>query len=242
MEKRIIFFSDVHLAQDESHKRERFCHFLNAQKGKAEEIYILGDLFDFWVGPKQALLQDFACLLRTLGELAESGIRITFLAGNRDFYLGRFLRREYGIRTFEEAQELLIAGKRTFLTHGDLLCTRDKNYRRLRRVVRNKVVESLFTSFPLDISFSLAEGLRRHSQRVVRMKPEKERTLVEEAVKKIFRTGVQILISGHTHKARKVIYMLDREEKFLYTLGDWERDGSYLEVQGERFILRFIRG
>jgi len=242
MEKRIIFFSDVHLAKDESHKWQRLRHFLNAQKGKAEEIYILGDLFDFWVGSKQALLQDYACVLRTLGELAESGIRITFLAGNRDFYLGKLFRREYGIRVFEEAQELLIAGKRTFLTHGDLLCTRDKNYRRLRRVVRNKVVEGLFTSFPLNISFTLASGLRRHSQRVVKMKPEKERTLVEEAVKKIFQTGVQILISGHTHKARKVVYILDKEEKFLYTLGDWERGGSYLELQGERFILRFIRG
>lgn len=242
MGKRIIFFSDVHLAPGESHKRERFCRFLNGEKGRAGEIYILGDLFDFWVSPKQALLPDFACVLRTLREVAESGIRITFLAGNRDFYLGKFLQKEYNIHTFAEAQEVVIAGKRTFLTHGDLLCTRDKNYQRLRRVVRNKAVERLLTSFPLNISFTLAEGLRRHSQRVVRMKPEKERTLVEEAVKKIFLSGAQILISGHTHKARKIIYVLDREEKFLYTLGDWERGGSYLEVQGERFKLRFIRG
>ncbi|KPJ62543.1 MAG: hypothetical protein AMS15_03500 [Planctomycetes bacterium DG_23] len=242
MSKGIIFFSDVHLAEGESRKKERFSRFLSAQKGRAEEIHILGDLFDFWVGPQQALVGEFASVFGILKELAESGIRITFLAGNRDYYLGKFLERIYGIRFFEEAREVMVAGKRTFLTHGDLLCTRDRNYRRLRRVVRNRAVASLFTSLPLNISFPLARGLRRHSKRVVEMKPEKERALVEEEVQKIFKNGAQIIISGHTHKPAKITYMLDKEEKFLYTLGDWERGGSYLEVAGERFDLRSVEG
>jgi UDP-2,3-diacylglucosamine hydrolase len=242
MDKRIIFFSDVHLAQGESQKVKKFSRFLSVQKGRAEEIYILGDLFDFWVGPRQALLSDFAPVLGILKELAESGIEITFLAGNRDFYLGKFLKRKYGIRFLEEAQEFQVAGKRIFLTHGDLLCTGDKNYRRLRRVVRNRAIERLFTSLPLQISFALAQGLRRHSRRVVRMKPEKERALVKEEVRKIFQGGVQIIISGHTHRPAKTTYMLDKKEKFLYTLGDWEKGGSYLEVERGRFKLRSLKG
>ena len=124
MQPESYFVADIHLARDESAKRHLFLSFVKMVKDKRGDLYILGDLFDFWANNRR-VMNDNSNVLEALADLAHNGSRVAFLIGNRDLLLGKKMLSRYGIDYMDEQTVMTIYGKRVLLTHGHLFCTND---------------------------------------------------------------------------------------------------------------------
>jgi len=248
---RQLFIADVHLRHGEHGRTRRLLDWMDAQAGRCASLTILGDLFDFWIGPKHLDLPDHHDALAALGRWAAAGVRVELFAGNRDFYLGDVLHRRFGIHVFHDFDIRRIGGRRVYLAHGDLLCGADTKYRRARLIIRSRLVETIFTALPTRLSYFLADGYRNHSRRVVAAKSDRELALCRETIERVFRghgdlkygrghvhTGeADAIVCGHTHRCATHQYQLDGRRCVVYSLGSWIEGGSYLEVVGEEFTL-----
>jgi UDP-2,3-diacylglucosamine hydrolase len=248
---RHLLIADCHLRAGEHARTRRLLDWLDAQAGRCASLTILGDLFDFWIGPKHLLLPDYHDALDVLGRWAASGVTVELFAGNRDFYLGDVLTERFGIRVFHDFAVRPLGARRAYLAHGDLLCGADRKYRRARHVVRSRLVERLFTALPANLACFLADGYRNHSRRVVAAKSDRELALCPQTLERVFRghgdlnlgrsaisTGeVDVIICGHTHHCGRLELELDGRRCVVYALGSWIEGGSFLEVAGDRFTL-----
>ena len=234
---RRLFLSDVHLSPCEPRRSERFVRFLRRHMGRTDELYILGDLFDYWIGPKHLRLPDYRHVLDALREVAQSGVRVVFLHGNRDFYIGPRFREALGLETAESHVDIADRGHRILLCHGDHLCIRDRSTRRAQAIIRSRWVEAIFTRLPVSLATFLAEGYRRHSTRVTARKARRRIALAEEAVRAAFQSGVDIIVCGHVHQAAKHTWRLRGREKILFSLGEWSKGASYLLEEDGRWRL-----
>ena len=248
---RQLFIADVHLRGGGCERSRRLLDWMATQAGRCESLIILGDLFDFWIGPKHVALPDHREVLDELGRWSRAGVRVELFAGNRDFYLGSVLTDRYGIRVHSDFDVRVIGGRRTYLSHGDLFCGADKKYRRTRLVIRSRLAETILTSLPTGLACAMAGGFRNHSRRVVAGKSDRELALCEQTIRRVFNgkgdlnygrqnvsTGeVDVIICGHTHHCARYEYQLDDREGLVYSLGSWIEGGSFLEVIGEQFVL-----
>lgn len=240
---RIVFLADVHLSGSKPDKERRFLDFLGGLEGRAGALYVLGDLFDFWVGPRHAKLPEHARVLAALRRLTRGGTRVVCLHGNRDFHLGAEFERATGAEVHAGGLSLALADRRAYLTHGDFLCSRDSRYRQFTSIIRSAPVRTLFQWLPVRLSYYLASGYRGHSRRATRRKPRRMRELVMRAVAAAFRGGFDVLICGHVHPAggpyQKSI-VVDGKTRTLYVLGEWDRGGSFLEYSDGRFEIHTL--
>jgi UDP-2,3-diacylglucosamine hydrolase len=236
--KRVLFLSDVHLEPRDPKKTVRFERFLDdcSRKG-AEEVYILGDLFHFWIGPEHSDLPDYRSTLRRLQEMVRGGVRITFLHGNRDFYVGRRFQSLTGVKVVPGDLEIRLGPKRVYLAHGDMFCSRDKLYRYARYVLRSKPWKHLYHRFPVKVKYSLARGYRGFSKWHVSKKSERTKELVPQTLRRIFGRGADVIVCGHVHACQKRVFIVGSEEKIAFVLGSWEEGNSYLEFDGKDFVL-----
>jgi len=241
--KRIIFLADVHLSGSRPDKENRFLGFLESLEGRVDALYILGDLFDFWVGPRHAKLPEHARVLSALRRLHSSGSDLVFLPGNRDFHVGRGFEKATGAKVFPAEISITLGDRKVCLAHGDFLCTRDSRYQQFASIIRSAPVKKLFQLLPVRLGHYLASGYRGHSKRATRRKPAHVRDLVMKSVAAAFRKGCDVLICGHVHPARGP-YMkritVDGVPGTLYVLGEWETGGSYVEYSDGRFELRTL--
>jgi UDP-2,3-diacylglucosamine hydrolase len=248
---RQLFIADVHLRLGEPARARRLGAWLAAQRGRCDRLVILGDLFDFWIGPKHLDLPDYREPLEALGRWTAAGVPVEMFAGNRDFYLADALTRRYGITVFDDFDIRAIGGRCVYLCHGDLLCGGDTRYRRARWIIRSRLIETIFTSLPVRLSYFLADGYRNHSRRVVAAKADRQLQICPQTAARVFRghgdlklgrshvqTGpVDVIICGHAHRCARRQYQLDGRPRVVYALGSWIEGGSYLEVVGEEFHL-----
>jgi len=222
---RYLFLSDVHLSVGRPEVGRCFIEFLqSADFKKADKAYILGDLFDYWIGPRHIELADYQDVLKTLQEVTKRGQEVFFIPGNRDFMVGKELTDATGVKVLKETASVSIRDQRIYLTHGDLLCTDDISYQSYRRVVRSGLVKSAVKHIPAGTGKTLARSLRGVSDYAVAQKPAPVRSLVTKTVKGVFRRGYDIIICGHIHEAGEQRF----GEKMLYTLGDWSAAPVYL--------------
>jgi len=232
------FVSDVHLAPERPRVTDRFLRFLEFASADARRLYLLGDIFDLWVGPKQARLPYVQPALDRLRRLTAAGIEVHYLAGNRDFNFDARVNGGPPPRQLPEVLSVEAAGRRLLVTHGDLLCTGDKAYRRARRVGRSAPVRFAFGAMPLALATFLSRGYRRLSERVVASKPRRE-IAIDYARVRSFLQGHDVVVSGHVHRGAR--YRVDlgggRTGEFI-TLGDWLREGIYLVARDGRLDLR----
>jgi UDP-2,3-diacylglucosamine hydrolase len=230
---RRLLLSDVHLSPRHPDRTRSFLDFLGRQAPGTGELYVLGDLFDYWIGPKHLDLPDYREALEALRDVGARGTRVVFFAGNRDFYLSRRFREFLGAQVVHGALDVTFASGRVHLCHGDRLCTRDRATRRAQAVIRSALVEAVFTRLPVRLARFLAEGYRAHSRRVTPGKPARHVALDDRAVLEVFRGGADVIVCGHTHRATKHTWRLGGRDKVLFSLGDWADGPSYLvEEQG----------
>lgn len=234
---RRLFLSDVHLSPLEPARSARFVGFLRREAPRTDELYILGDLFDYWIGPKHLRLADYQEAFDALRTLVQRGVRVVFLHGNRDFYMGPKFQEALGVETHADALDLRGSGGRVHLCHGDGLCLRDRSTRRAQAIIRSKVVEAIFTRLPVGLAKFLAQGYRRHSRRVTALKSRRRLAPAQEAVLGLFAAGVDVIVCGHVHRPAKHTWQIDGREKVLFILGDWSEGASYLVEEGGRWRL-----
>jgi UDP-2,3-diacylglucosamine hydrolase len=233
-----LFVSDVHLDAGAPAAIEQFLDFLKVHAGEAEALYILGDLFESWVGDDDADA-DKARICTALRELTAKGVATFVIHGNRDFLLGRDFCRRTGSELLPDPIVVELDGERVLLTHGDALCTDDHAYQQLRSSVRKKDWQRRFLKLPLSARASLAQqaraGSQAHTARVVREIMDVNANAVEQAFRAL---EVRRMIHGHTHRPDVHNTFIDAEAAQRIVLGAWYEQGSYLWYERGRYELR----
>ena len=224
-----LFISDLHLAAQRPGALVLFEHFLATRATGADALYILGDLFDAWIGDDDD--GPLATLVReALRRLTAGGVPVWLQHGNRDFLLGERFCAQTGCRLLPEEAVIDLAGEPTLLLHGDLLCTDDVDYQQARRMLRNPAFVADFLAKPLAERTALAAEYRRRSGEAVSLKAEDIMDANAAAVATLLqRHGVRRMIHGHTHRRALHEFTLADAPCRRYVLGDWsERQGSVL--------------
>lgn len=235
-----LFISDLHLDPSRPRITALFLDLLRGEARRAQALYILGDLFEAWLGdddPDPAAREIVAALRR----LTDSGVRVYFMHGNRDFLIGPRFARETGCTLLTDGTVVELHGERVLLMHGDVLCTADHSYQRLRRILRNPVVDFMLRHLPLSARRALGRRLRAGSQMHVGSTAAEIMDVTPAAVLDAMRAaGVRTLVHGHTHRPAIHSIDLDGAPARRIVLGDWYTQGSVLEWRAEGVELRKV--
>jgi UDP-2,3-diacylglucosamine hydrolase len=235
-----LLISDLHLDPASPAIARQFLAFLDEQARAARALYILGDLFEAWLGdddPAPASREIVAALRR----LTDTGVPCFVMRGNRDFMLGERFCADTGATLLEDGSIVELEGERVLLLHGDRLCTDDVSYQRFRRVVRNPAALWLLRHMSLERRQALARKMREGSRMHVTATPQEIMDVNADAVAAAFRrSGVRTMIHGHTHRPAIHSLEVDGEPRRRIVLGDWYTQGSVLEVSPGGFELRSL--
>lgn len=237
---RYLFVSDVHLDAAAPGAQRQFLDFLHVQVAGARALYILGDLFESWVGDDDAG-DERAAVLAALRELTASGIACFLLHGNRDFLIGEDFCRRTGCQLLPDPVVAELDGERVLLTHGDALCTDDHAYQELRSIVRSPSWQRRFLRLPLSDRQLLANearaGSRAHTARIIPKIMDVNTTAVTAAFKA---SHVRRIIHGHTHRPAVHDELVEDQPVQRIVLGAWYEQGSYLLYENGRYELRSL--
>lgn len=242
---RYLFVSDVHLDAAAPEAQRQFLDFLRERVAGASgsgirALYILGDLFESWVGDDDAG-GERAAVLAALRELTGRGVACFLLHGNRDFLIGEDFCRQTGCQLLPDPVIAEIDGERVLLTHGDALCTDDHAYQELRSMVRTPSWQRRFLSLSLSDRQLLANearaGSRAHTARTI----PKIMDVNPAAVTAAFKAArVRRIIHGHTHRPAVHDALVEGQPVQRIVLGAWYEQGSYLAYEGGRYELRSL--
>ncbi|MFL9592989.1 UDP-2,3-diacylglucosamine diphosphatase [Aeromonas schubertii] len=223
-----LFISDIHLTAERPDMTAALLAFLQGEARQADALYVLGDLFEFWIGDDdpnplhQALAEAFAALPR-------AGVPLYFVHGNRDFLLGQAYARRAGMTLLGDPTLINLYGERTLVMHGDSLCTLDAAYQRFRRITGWPWLRWLFLRLPLARRQRIAKKLRGNSQKESAYKSQAIMDVTQDAVEALMREqGATLLIHGHTHRPAIHDFTLDGQAVRRIVLGDWFEQGSVL--------------
>lgn len=229
-----LFISDLHLEDSTPAALEQLSSLITGPARKAEALYILGDLFEYWIGDDalSACAREVANL--TSGLVAE-GVPCFFQHGNRDFLLGNEFAELAGLQLLPETRLLDLYGRKTVLLHGDTLCTDDVEYQAFRLQVRNPQWQAQVLALSIEERIKLAQSARDASQQHTGSAAMEIMDVNQEAVVKCFhQNDVQHMIHGHTHRPAVHRHDLgDGQFGERIVLSDWYRAGSYLEVDAD---------
>ncbi len=235
MTQHIHFISDLHLTQDRPGNIQRFLAYLESLDASVSDLYILGDLFDVWVGdddptPLNNSVKD------KLASLTAKGTVVHFLAGNRDFLIGQEFFDSTGIACLEDETVIDLFGTKTLLMHGDLLCTDDIEYQQFRQLTHNPAWQKEALSKPLQERLALAQHYRQESHLNKKEKSAGIMDVNEGAVISVFeKHNVQQLIHGHTHRPNIHKYTANSQEAKRFVLAEWASAGSVLDWTEEGY-------
>ncbi|MCA1779271.1 MAG: UDP-2,3-diacylglucosamine diphosphatase [Xanthomonadaceae bacterium] len=230
MTSRTLFISDLHLGRSQPVITRQFLDFLAGPAHQADALFILGDLFEAWIGDDAIgpLEQSVAQGLRAL---SAAGTEIHFLTGNRDFLLGQEYCRRAAMRPIQEPFLINLYGVPTVLLHGDTLCTNDIAYQRFRKRVMDRAWQQRMLSRPLWFRRGLAAVLRAASRARNRNLRPAITDVSAGAVEELFRqSGAQRMIHGHTHRPFRHRHDVDGQPRERIVLGDWYDQGSVLTM------------
>lgn len=222
-----LFISDLHLSQDRPDITQLFLRFLQGPARQAEALYILGDLFEVWLGDDM-VLPDYQASITELKSLSQS-VPLYIMHGNRDFLMGENFEAMTGCRLLEEELVIDLYGTPTLLMHGDTLCTDDVAYQNFRAMVRNPQWQTELLSKTPDERLELARKYREISKTEIQGKTagimDVNQAAVEQAMQK---HHVQQLIHGHTHRPAVHEFQLGDRAATRIVLTDWYQTGGML--------------
>lgn len=219
------FISDIHLSADSKDNFSLLLNFLQTKGKDAKEIYILGDLFELWIGDDCTSSYTMA-VSAALKALSELGVKIYIMHGNRDFLLGKNFIEQSGCKLINDPCIIEVNGEKVLLTHGDQLCSEDKPYQRFRKIAQNKIVKNLFLLLP--------KSLRKYIANNIRNKSKKNKIIIDVSESAVHswleQYDVRKIIHGHTHKPEITHNRI--------VLGDWTRfSAKILECKEKDSIL-----
>jgi UDP-2,3-diacylglucosamine hydrolase len=228
-----LFISDLHLSSQKPQLTQLFFSFLQRQAKKAEAFYILGDLFDAWIGDDDQSLFNQS-IMQALAELTRQGVLTYFMPGNRDFLIGQSFIKKTGCRLLMDPCLIMLYGIPTLLTHGDLLCTLDQRYLTYRRFAHTKFLQTLFLQLPLSTRQKIATYLRKEEHEHFPCDNKKFDIVMDELVRWLKKYHAQWIIHGHTHQPCIQLFRVNKSrDKFQkrFVLSDWN------SVQGNVLIV-----
>ena len=236
-----LFISDLHLSPQRPETLALFLRFLQEQAAGAAALYILGDLFDAWIGDDNSTppVPDLLAAIRRIGE---AGCQLYVMHGNRDFLLGERFTEATGCQLIPDPSVVEIDGQRLLLMHGDLLCTDDLEYQQARRMLRSPEFIDNFLSHSIPERIQLAAEYRQRSGEVVSLKSADIMDVNEETVLGYLQQhNAQHLIHGHTHRPGQHLINAPGLSAQRHVLGDWQADGAELLrlVDGQFEMVRF---
>ena len=236
------FFSDVHLGLDspetEKQKENRLLGFLRNILPTSDQLFILGDLFDFWFEYATVIPKGFHRTLAALQEFTDRGIRVHYLAGNHDFWMGDFFQKELGMQLHFNPFEITITGKRIYFHHGDGLARNDTGYKLIKPVLRNRLNIRLYRWLHPDIGVKLARGSSRTSREYTSKKHYGEEEGMIDCARNRIAQGVDIVMMGHRHKP----CLLPIDRGMYVNLGDWITYNTYAELNDGTLHLKVWDG
>ena len=236
--KSIFFFSDVHLGmQDkarEKEKEQRLLSFLDHVSKHAEQLFILGDLFDYWFEYKHVIPRGYHNVLAKLSSITEQGIPTHYLAGNHDFWLRDFFPNELGIHIYKEPFAITLKNKKFFLHHGDGLALNDTGYKILKKIFRSSISIKLYSLIHPDWTAPLAKGTSNKSREYTGNKDYGETDGMLMYAEEKIQEGFDFVIMGHRHRPleKKI------SKGHYVNLGDWIDFNTYGEYNGKTFKLK----
>ena len=228
---RALFISDLHLSEERPGANERFFQFLEQEASGADALYVLGDLFEYWIGDDDLDSPFNAVIVGFFRRLTGAGTRLYFMHGNRDFLVGERFGAATGAALLPDPSVV----DDVLLMHGDTLCTDDLDYQGWRRTARSAAWQRDFLAKPVAERRAVVQGLREKSKEVIQAKPAEIMDVNEAAVRAAFRQhGVTRLIHGHTHRPGVQRLEVDGQSCERWVLPDWYGRGGYLELANGR--------
>ena len=229
----VLFISDLHLSPERPAVSRAFLVFLQQRAAAASALYILGDLFEAWIGDDDP--SDLSIEIQAaLRSLSDSGVPLFIQHGNRDFLLGKRFAKNTGATLLGDEYIVEHQGHRTLVMHGDSLCTDDIDYQRFRRKARNPIYRWLLAHLPLKRRQKLARDWRAKSKAANSNKASAIMDVNQDAVTRVMsQHNVDMLIHGHTHRPDR--HPLSKGERIV--LGDWEAFGWVLSLDNNVYSL-----
>lgn len=222
-----IFISDLHLDADRENLTLAFTQFLSERCQAIDELYILGDFFELWLGD-----DDHSVLSRGVIEaLSSLPCDVFIMHGNRDFLIGEAFCDAAGAKMLPDPHPIILGNQPALLMHGDSLCTRDEEYMKARNLLRSAAFQRDFLSKQMPERKILAEQIRGKSQEVSREKAEEIMDVTpEEVIKVMDQAKASVLVHGHTH--RPAVHEVDLHfgAGTRYVLGDWHTSMQFLKA------------
>lgn len=237
-----LFISDLHLSPERPAISALFLEFLRTRARTAEALYILGDLFEYWIGDDIADRPEVRPLLHALRDLTASGVPVYVMHGNRDFLLGAGFEKATGCQLISDPVVIDLHGERTLLMHGDTLCTDDTDYLKFRAMVRNPQWVQMFLGKPIPERLAMVQEVREVSKTATAGKKPEIMDVNPDAVAGALRQhGVRHLIHGHTHRPAQHRIEIDGNPARRTVLGDWYDQGSMLTCSPDGCTLEALR-
>ncbi|HYD33035.1 MAG TPA: UDP-2,3-diacylglucosamine diphosphatase [Methylophilaceae bacterium] len=227
-----LFISDLHLCSTRPAVTAAFIEFLKNEASFADQLYILGDLFEYWAGDDDITDPHHQDVVQALKHVRDRGTRTFFMHGNRDFLLGTSFAQQSGIALMQDPAQLELHGWKVLLSHGDALCMDDIEYQKFRQQVRDENWQKAFLGQPLSARKAQIEALRTRSESEKSAKEASIMDVNNAAVEEIIRQYdyPQLLIHGHTHRPACHALLIDGHSCERWVLGDWYDQGSCLRL------------
>ena len=223
-----LFISDLHLEADRPDIGDQFINFLKTDVMEADDLYILGDLFEAWVGDDDPNTH-YGKIKMAIRKVVDKGIPVYFMHGNRDFMIGRQFANETGVEILEDPYPVTMYGQKTLLSHGDAMCTDDVQYQRVRLMTRNPDWQASMLAKPLKERLRIAAEARRQClEQTINMSLDIMDVNQNEVERVIKEYGVDVLLHGHTHRPDVHTIDLGNRKAKRIVLGDWYTQGSVL--------------
>jgi len=231
-----LFISDCHLDAARPEITQHFIEFIKTRASKARVLYILGDLFEVWLGDDDPA-EAFSPIFDTLYDLTKT-TQVYFMVGNRDFLVGHQLAQKLNFELLNEPTIITLNQHKTALLHGDSLCTDDVDYQKFKALARSNEWQQHFLAKPLSERQDIAKQLRKDSKEATKAKQNDITDVNQDSVLDYFKThDVTQIIHGHTH--RPAIHNMEHLTR--YVLGNWQPTASYLLWDGSTLSLHDSR-
>jgi UDP-2,3-diacylglucosamine hydrolase len=227
-----IFLSDIHLCESRPRIIDAFVSFLSKLTNEVDALYILGDLFEYWIGDDSRQHEN---VIKALKKVTNQHIQVFLMHGNRDFLIGSAFEKKTGAVLLNDPILVEIYGKKVLLCHGDTLCTDDIEYQSFRDKIRSESWKNEFLKKSLSERVSIANEFRKESEL---NKKKKSEEIMDVNLDEVNRTLIQFnypnfLIHGHTHRPNQHSINLDGHQIQRIVLGDWYEQGSYLILSAQ---------
>jgi UDP-2,3-diacylglucosamine hydrolase len=235
---RTIFLADAHLTAPTEHNYRQLLRFLRELEGNTETLFVMGDLFDFWLGFPSNPLRQYDEVLVALQSLVNNGCRLVYFEGNHDFHMGPVFSHRLGAEIHSGPEIMTVQGRRLFLCHGDQIHRADYGYRLLRLFLHNRITAAAITFIPPSMALKIKEYLQNNSRASYRVNNQRwnYREIIRSFARSAYGQGCDGLVTGHFHLA--FCEELVDVPFTVLSLGDWMEQLTYGEMVSGRLYLK----